>query len=1649
MLIEEKEHSRKSLLAKLPIFKSRRFTFSRGLFLFLRLILFIFLLFFGIVTLIQWSPVQKRLVDYTSNYFSKAFNSTVKIDALNLSLLGTLNIQGVYLSEQNAPTDTILAIKLMTVQVNPTSFIWGVTQINQLVISDAKINLKRAYSTEKYNFDFILDYFSDRTKPRLPNKVNKPLPDIRFSRLRLRHIDFSLDDKYDGKLQKFSWEDALVTTNFVDLPKRLIDIANVNFKQLFVKIQEVPESFINTKRKVEADKKLLANPVSLDTSKIDASLITNNAALINDSVSIDKPFRFSLGALTVENSSLVVDKYDSQTKRELTPHNIDFDHMKFNNIDIFAHNIFYSNWIWQAVIDGVSCKEQNGFEILKFTVGDVKVTPTQTDLIGVRLETPTSVIGDTFRMSYQHFPSFRNFNNEVFMDAHINNAQIMLDDIMAFAPDLERNNFFKKNRKELAILNGDIKGRVNNLSLKAFKIEMKQNFNAEGDFDARDLTNSNETFIHLDLKDLKTDVLTLRSLIPDFNLTENYNKLGNLDFGGEFVGFYTDFTAKGKLSTELGDALVDMKLVPGTDLSESTTYSGFIELKDFELGNFTDNTDIGKLNIRADIIKGSGFSRDNLYLDINSTIYNLQYKNYAYTDINTVGNFSKKKFVGKIESKDPNAAFVFDGYADISAGKPVFNFSTRVFKIDFKQLGLMKDDIVISGTTDLNFTGGRLSELLGEAQFKNIKAFKNGSQAYIVDSLSLNVYDKDDGTKEWRIESDLGHATLVGKYNIEDIPDIVLTQLQRFHPRLVSDLKITPKQINTTATYFSFDVQINDTKNWTQLFDPKLGAFKDLSLDGKFDNISNEFNFNIDSKDSIVYDNINIQNFSTVGREKLGGLTWDLTTPSISIGDNTFNDLTFQNFIQGDSVEFGFTSRNLAPKFAVKEVFLNALLSKSDSSYSLSFGTQQFSKLQFFNNEWKIEKSNKIEFFKDSFAVNNFDINHDSAHILLKSLGRRGLAAAINNLDIAFVDSFVRDPRFTMRGKYQFDMAFSDVINFKDYTTQLHLDSFFVKNEYRGAANICASGKDFQEPVTFDAQILRGNESFDALGKYYISARDSFAANSIDVTGNFNNFDLGTLHYLIENGASEMRGGLTGALHVHGPLKKINTDGALRLKNGHVLVDYLKLPLNVKDALVTVTNNKFDATGDTIYDKFGNYALLTGGLKHNRFQNFGLDLKMSAPNFLFLDTKREDNAFYYGTGMGAGEVQFSGDFDRADIRIRASAGRGTSVVFPFASDQTVKEASFINFKGKVKASVDSSQIKKRVNDITGINLDMNINIRPEAELTLIFNEVSGDKLHGSGRGDIHFALNRAGAITMDGEVNIEKGSYSFSLLNFVQKNFELKSGGSISWSGSPFDAIINIEAAYKGLNTSPYNLIAEYVERDDQSQKESKKSTPVDLTLKLSNALLHPDINFDINFPNVTGNIKSYIENKLSLLRSDQNELNKQVFGLVVVGTFLPPNIQTIGQLQSSGINTATQSISSFLSDKLSKVLSEYVKGLDVEIGYNYYQFDLTDSKSSISGSQYRLRANYTLSDRVNLRGGLGLESGESISSTGSTTNLGGDFAIEYALNADKRLRLRISYIHDTVIEGSRDKTGVGLVYRKEFDNVGELLGFLKKKKSL
>ena len=136
-------------------------------------------------------------------------------------------------------------------------------------------------------------------------------------------------------------------------------------------------------------------------------------------------------------------------------------------------------------------------------------------------------------------------------------------------------------------------------------------------------------------------------------------------------------------------------------------------------------------------------------------------------------------------------------------------------------------------------------------------------------------------------------------------------------------------------------------------------------------------------------------------------------------------------------------------------------------------------------------------------------------------------------------------------------------------------------------------------------------------------------------------------------------------------------------------------------------------------------------------------------------------------------------------------------------------------------------------------------------------------------------INTAGDFNMYGTYIIEKGEYLFTLQNLINKKFIVDPGSRITWAGNPYDATVDLSAIYVVYTSSLYKIIPDST---------YKRRIPVDMRLLLTNKLMNPTINYEINVRGVDATEQTYIR---SILNSEQ-EVSKQMFGLLVFNQFIP-----------------------------------------------------------------------------------------------------------------------------------------------------------------
>ncbi|HWZ36334.1 MAG TPA: translocation/assembly module TamB domain-containing protein, partial [Mucilaginibacter sp.] len=271
--------------------------------------------------------------------------------------------------------------------------------------------------------------------------------------------------------------------------------------------------------------------------------------------------------------------------------------------------------------------------------------------------------------------------------------------------------------------------------------------------------------------------------------------------------------------------------------------------------------------------------------------------------------------------------------------------------------------------------------------------------------------------------------------------------------------------------------------------------------------------------------------------------------------------------------------------------------------------------------------------------------------------------------------------------------------------------------------------------------------------------------------------------------------------------------------------------------------------------------------------------------------------------------------------------------------------------------------------------------------------------------------------------------------------FKFKKGSYITWTGDPTMADVNLTAIYTA-SVPPIDLVNQ---QNDGSASSTmlKQKLPFNVLLNLKNQLLKPDISFDIVLPEnnytVSPDVVSTVNTRLSQIRQDPNEMNKQVLGVLVLGHFIGDN-----PLQSQGgdmsINGAVRnSVSSLLSDQLNKLASNLIGGVqlsfDLTSGADYstgVQQNRTDLNVGISKQFLNDRLTVTIGNNFNLEGQN--QPGQ------KTTDIAGNLSVNYKLTQDGRYMVR-AYRKDEfiVVEGQVVETGVGFSLTYEYNRFKEL----------
>ena len=649
------------------------------------------------------------------------------------------------------------------------------------------------------------------------------------------------------------------------------------------------------------------------------------------------------------------------------------------------------------------------------------------------------------------------------------------------------------------------------------------------------------------------------------------------------------------------------------------------------------------------------------------------------------------------------------------------------------------------------------------------------------------------------------------------------------------------------------------------------------------------------------------------------------------------------------------------------------------------------------------------------------NISYGSEKIILNANAKDSTSTTVDiefkNVDLAKVTPEIDSLR--LGGVVNGKLEVSKFVNTYLPKSSIDINDFNVNGFNLGAFKADIIGNSSLTNYYVDIKIQEdSNESFSAIGDIDVSGENSY----LNLDLNFNNFILNPLDPFGKGSITNIRGNVSGNSKITGRIQKPKINGLLKLDNGGIKIPYLNVDYEFENnTKIKLINQSFIFDSANFKDSsFSSKAQLNGIMSHNNFANWSLEASIDSDRLLVLNTEKDEESLYYGSGYVSGNIDISGPLKQLYIEANVSTSKGTIFKIPLSESEMISENSYIKFiNQKEKNDVSLRSIK--LDEIKGVEMEFNMDVTDDAEIEIVIDRDTGSSIIGRGNGSILAQINTNDKFQMFGDFLVLDGYYNYSLGKVIQKKFKLVKDGSLQWNGNPLKAEINIEAIYEGINVNPSTLLDNPI----------NQSIPVEVKVNLTGALEKPELDFDIRFPKINSTLNNELRDRLR----DKDKRQFQALSLLATGSFrskIALDSQDAFELVSDGVTNV-------LNDIFSNEDNKVKLGLDLDIGENTPEYE-TDSRLGVTLST-------KISENVLINGKVGVPVGGVSQST-----VAGDFEVEVLLNEDRTLSLKF-FNRENSIQNFGEQIGytqgLGLSYNIEFDNLRELLKelFTNKKK--
>ena len=1313
-----------------------------------------------------------------------------------------------------------------------------------------------------------------------------------------------------------------------------------------------------------------------------------------------------------------------------------FDDMRKGNITGFDHNHFSFDSIYGITENLYAFADTFRIDIKDLTTVEGhtrlrvhKLTGTYTlcghymDLENMYAHIGNTVLQDYMKISYGTITDLADFNTEAYINANLDSSFVDLKDIRFFAPELIRYPYrFAISCKAAGKVS---KFNISKLSLFTGQSHVKGSVHMDG------LPNFFKTYIDANLTEV---YISQKDLAPFFDteIARTIRDFGHFKGAVEFNGLPKSFVANASLSTAIGYFKTDMTFRLEKNLSDSY-YSGKLITNNLNLGKIIRNDQFGNINMNGSI-EGTGFDVDDLKLKMLATIHSIEFNKYNYKNIHTDAIIQKSLFNGHADIVDSNLVMNIDGMLDYRMPEKILQVTIGCEKAQLKKLNLnyFNKDLLVKTKVFIDFKGTEIDDAVGKGYLADTYLLYNGNKEIFVDTLELISAINTDTSRTLEINSSIISASVNGHFK----PTVMLHDFTEFVTEVSNSVlddslevlqyykdKIAHQEVPYNISY---DIKLHDINAFLNIYTPGLYISGESSIKGRFNSGRTKILRSRAYIDTLYYKGYEFR------KNKIILFCSQKSDSSAVLGNITINseeqinpdlleteNLVFESVLSGEQATIYFGAKQ---KKTDNSTRINGTIDLYEPYNILTFDN---SILTLGKKIWTFEDDRKIYFNNSSVKFDSISLYNSQQRItVVGESGTDGPSGSVLMNNIAIQDFSHLFSSVKLAGIVNGNIHLGEL----NLDSKLTIDDFHVDTLFIGDVDGKAVWNAANKQMNLNVDVLRNSSNTFNLTGYYVPESDA-RSEEINLVAQFKESDISPLNAIAEDVFTNISGKATGYLTIKGTLTEPVVKGEIDVDHGMFKIPFLGTTYHFSDK-IELKDDRISFDNVQLHDVNERVCHITGGLNHSHFKNFVLDFKGTIPlqhgnGFQALNLKENEGDMFYGEAYVTGNWEILGALNKIKIKANALSQQNTQIFIPLNTYAGVEHESYIRFVDPNRKSANIDQKKKL--DLSGIEMEFNFAVTPDAYTEIIFDKKAGDIIRGNGTGNMRMTIDTRGDFNMFGSYEITKGKYNFTLAGIINKEFTIDPGSTIRWMGDPYEAELNINTRYR-IFTSLKPILTGAPEELTESP-DAQRKYPVNVLMGLKGNLKSPEVNLGINIENkYPGQFAGYVTNFETYVASNPSEMNKQAFSVIVLRKLSP-----IGNALSDA-NSTYANLSELLSNQLSSFVSQIDENLEINV-------DLTTlDKNGLN--TFNMRFAYTMLDG-RLR--ISHQSGNYSNTATTATNIVGEWTVEYILSPSGNLKAKVyNKINQNALITSTTTTttmaaGMSLQHVQGFDKIGEI----------